>query len=474
MHLPDLERAYDAYHRLAGENVKEKYLPREPAEPLDAYKARLGRAVFADFFYDSIQAFAGVLSKFSLASPPGTMEEAIDNVDREGSDLVAWFQRADSLMLRDGAIALRVEMPPGRPANNSEAVAAGRRPYLVTSPRSRVLNWRITIVDGAEQLERVTLLEEDEEPAGDFGVETVYRYRVIGRGYWQLWEIRQEGSAEPTAVMIDEDQYIGANNKPLPVCPVVWYRADEGSGFGQGELPLRQVVEHCFEHFQERSDLREKRHKCSMPVPWVKGRLPGGPVGPDGSRPPMALGPNTIVELNDNGAFGFAEPSATSLADQRQGVEDIEKLISRQTLGFLYGDSSATKTAMQAGLEGAQTESVITRLAMRKNSAMQSLMALWVMFTGEELDPGAGLSMSATLFERPLEPADVKQLQDLTGGEALMSRRSAIEELQRRGKLKATTTVDDELQRLADEAPEPADEVGLNDFGALPAEAETY
>jgi hypothetical protein len=55
-----------------------------------------------------------------------------------------------------------------------------------------------------------------------------------------------------------------------------------------------------------------------------------------------------------------------------------------------------------------------------------------------------------------------------------MSRRSAIEELQRRGKLKATTSVDDELQRLADEAPEPADEVGLNDFGALPAEAETY
>ncbi len=470
MHLEDLERAYDAYHRLAGENVKQKYLPREPAEPADAYKARLGRAVFADFFYDSIQAFTGVLSKFTLARPPDTLAEVVDNVDREGSDLTAWLQQCDSLMLRDGAIALRVEMPADRPANNSEAVAAGRRPYLVTTPRGRVLNWRVTINDGVEELERVTLLEEEDEPLDDFGVETVYRYRVIGRGYWQLWEIRQEGSAEPTAVMIDDGQYIGANNKPLPVCPVVWYRADESKGFGQGELPLRQVVEHCFEHFQERSDLREKRHKCSMPVPWVKGRLPGGPVGPDGSRPPMVLGPNTIVELEENGAFGFAEPSATSLADQRQGVEDIEKLISRQTLGFLYGDSSATKTAMQAGLEGAQTESVVTRLAMRKNSAMQSLMALWVMFTGEELDPGAGLSMSATLFERPLEPADVKQLQDLTGGEALMSRRSAIEELQRRGKLKATTSVDDELQRLADEAPEPADEVGLNDLGGLPAE----
>ena len=472
-HLPDLTKAYDAFRRLAGENTKQKYLPKETAEPDDAYKARLDRAVFADFFYDSIQAFTGVLSKFSLSNPPDTMEAVVDNIDREGSSLTAWFQRADGLMLRDGAVALRVEMPAGRAANAAEEVITGRRPYLVIHPRARVLNWRTTIVDGIEQLERVTLLEEDEEPAGDFGVETVYRYRVIGRGFWQLWEIRQEGNNEPTAVMIEDDEYLGANGQPLPICPVVWYRADEGSGFGHGELPLRQVVEHCFEHFQERSDLREKRHKCSMPVAWVKGRLPGEPAGPDGVRPPVAIGPNTIIELESDGAFGFAEPSATSLADQRQGVEDIEKLISRQTLGFLYGDPGATKTATQAGMEGAQTESVITRLAMRKNSAMQSLMALWVMFTGEDLDPGAGLSMAATLFERPMEAADVQQLQQLTGGEALLSRRSAIEELQRRGKLKVTTSVDDELERLAEETPEPADEVGLNDLGGLPPEPET-
>jgi hypothetical protein len=469
-HLPDLTKGYDAYTCLRGENVKKKYLPQEPAEPPGAYTARLDRAVFADFFRESIVAFAGVLSKFSLSGPPETLEAVIDDVDREGSSLVTWFQRADGLMLRDGAVALRVEMPSGRAANAAEEVITGRRPYLVIHPRARVLNWRTSVVDGVEQLERVTLLEEDEEPAGDFGVETVLRYRVIGRGYWQLWEIQQEGNNEPRPVLIDEGDYIGANGQPLPACPVVWYRADESSGFGHGDLPLRQVVEHCFEHFQERSDLREKRHKCSMPVPWVKGRLPGGPAGPDGVRPPVAIGPNTIIELEDNGEFGFAEPSATSLADQRQGIEDIEKLISRQTLGFLYGDSSATKTVMQIGMESAQTESVVTRLAMRKNSAMQSLMALWVMFTGEQLEPGAGLSMAASLYERPIEAADVQQLQRLTGGEALMSRRSAIEELQRRGKLKVTTSVDEELERLADEAPRPADDVGLNDLGRLPLE----
>jgi hypothetical protein len=75
--------------------------------------------------------------------------------------------------------------------------------------------------------------------------------------------------------------------------------------------------------------------------------------------------------------------------------------------------------------------------------------------------------MAASLYERPMEAADVAQLQQLTGGEALMSRRSAIEELQRRGKLKVTTSVEDELERLAEEEPEPADEVGLNDLGRI-------
>jgi len=471
-HLPDLQRAYDAYHRLKGEGVKEKYLPQETEEPNDAYQQRLERAVFPDFFYDSIWAFTGILSKFSLSSPPATLDAVVDNVDREGSNLVAWLQHADSLLLRDGATLLRVEMPAGRPANSAAEIAADRRPYLVASPRSRVLNWRVSIVDGMEKLEKVTILEENEKEDGEFGVKSVLRYRVIGRGYWQLWEIQQKVSAEPQAVMIDDGNYLGANGNQLDVCPVVWYRADEGIGFGRGALPLRQVVEHCFEHFQDRSNLRELRRRCSMPVPWVKGRLPG-PFNADGSRPPVAIGPNSIIELETDGAFGFAEPSASSLADQRRGVEDIEKLIHRQTLGFLYNDSGATKTATQAGLEGAQTESVILRLAMRKGSAMQSLMALWVMFTGEQLKDGAGMSMSATLFERPMEAQDVSQLQQLAGGEALMSRRSAIEELQRRGKLSVTTSADDELKRLAEEMPEPADEVGLNDLGGLPPEPET-
>jgi hypothetical protein len=458
----DLERAYDAFHCLR--DSKAKYLPQEPEEPPEAYKARLNRAVFTDFFRDSIHAFAGVLSKFALKDPPDSLEAAAANIDLEGNSLTAWFQQADTLMLRDGAALLCVDMPPGQPGSAAEELAMGRRPYFLLRSRSKALNWRVTVANGVESLERVTFLETVEVEDGEFGVKIEPRYRVVGRGAWALFKIERNASNDLEAILIDQGEYIGANGQPLPVVPVVWYASDQ-AGFGHGELPLRQVVEHCIEHFQRRSDLREKDHKVNMPVPVAIGRTPPAP----GQRQkPLVIGPNSVVDLDQGGSFTFAEPSAASLSFSQAQITEVEKLIARQTLGFLYGDNQGAKTATQAGMEGAQTESAITRIAERKASAMQQLMAIWCLFTGEQLDDEAGLSMSSSIYERPMEAADVSQLQQLAGGVELISQRSAIEELQRAGRLKVTTSVEEELERLAAERPEPAEDVGLNDLGGLP------
>ncbi|MFM2158619.1 MAG: hypothetical protein RLZZ124_1093, partial [Cyanobacteriota bacterium] len=42
------------------------------------------------------------------------------------------------------------------------------------------------------------------------------------------------------------------------------------------------------------------------------------------------------------------------------------------------------------------------------------------------------------------------------------------EELQRRGRLTVTTSVEDEMERIRQEMPEPADPIDLNDLGGLP------
>ncbi len=95
-------------------------------------------------------------------------------------------------------------------------------------------------------------------------------------------------------------------------------------------------------------------------------------------------------------------------------------------------------------------------------------MGIWCAFTGEDLPEDAGITMSASLFERPMEAVDVAQLQSLTGGDKILSRQSAIEEMQRRGKLTVTSSPEEELERIRQEDPLPAEDVGLNDMGGLP------
>lgn len=450
-HAEDLERAYDAWYCLKGEETKRKYLPKEPAEPADAYAGRLGRAVFSDFFKAGIEAFAGVLSRSDLVNPPATFKNAQDNVDLEGNSLQAFWLTVDALCLRDGGVPILVEMPNGQPTDGASEAALKRRPYLVNRTRATCLNWHTATVDSVEVVTRCTFLEwaEIDDPDGDFGVKYEERYRVIEPGKWSLFKLTKKADGTLALDLVDEGEYLDARQQPLTICPVVWYPAEK-TGFGRGAPPLRQVVAHCIEHYQMRSDLREKTHRCAMPVPVRKGAPPPMP----GQAPtPLVIGPNTAIDVDKDGEFYFAEPSATSLAEQRSQIEAVETLINQQLMGFLSGDSKVTKTATQAQLEGGRTQVSIRAMGERKRSVMQSILAIWCLYTGEELAVGAGLTMDENAYDAPLDAQSAAQLQALAGGVELISQESAVEELQRGGFNRATSSVEDEMARIRGERP---------------------
>ena len=447
----DLERAFDAWYCLRGEETKKKYLPKEAAEPASAYAGRLGRAVFSDFFRSGIEAFAGVLSRSELNDPPPTFEKAQDNVDLEGNSLQAFWLTVDALCLRDGGVPILVEMPDGQPTDGASEAAQKRRPYLINRTRATCLNWRTSVEDSVEVVTRCTFLEwaEVDDGDGEFGVKYEERYRVIEPGKWSLYKLIKRPDSSLALELVDQGQYLDAKQQPLTVCPVVWYPAEK-AGFGRGGPPLQQVVEHNIEHFQMRSDLREKTHKCAMPVPVRKGAPPPMP----GQAPEaLVIGPNTAIDVDKDGDFFFAEPSASSLAEQRSQIEAVETLIQQQLLGFLSGDSKQTKTATQAQLEGGRTQVSIRAMGERKRSVMQSILAIWVLYTGEELAVGAGLTMDENAYDKPLDAQSASQLQALAGGVELISQESAVEELQRGGFNRATSSVLVEMERIRRERP---------------------
>lgn len=462
----ELQRAGDAWNYLR--KVKARYLPKEAGEPQDAYDARLNRAVYTGFFRDGIDSFAGILSRFQLRNPPKSMENLWPNVDLEGNDGKSFFMGADSMMLRDGGVVLGVEMPPNTAANRAQELQAEVRPYLVQRARGLLLNWRTTFVSGVELVQRATFLEMVELPSddGDFGVKHEPRYRVVEPGRWTVYKIEQQGQGKEWVATIDEDEngeprtgaYLMRGGQPLPIAPIVWYSAD-GDAFGSGGLPMRQVLEHDLEHFRTRSDLAEKTHRVAMPVPVRTGAPPPAP----GEAPmPLTIGPNSVVDVPEGGSFTFAEPAASSLAEQREQVAQIEGLIREKTANFAYGEGSPAKTATQAGLEAAHAQAGLSKLSARKDSAIQQLMAIWALFTGEELDDEAGISMSSTVYDRPLDPASRDQLLKEADAEVI-SRETVVEILQRGGANPITQTPDEELKRIERERKAAAEAFGVND-----------
>jgi hypothetical protein len=452
-HCDDLERAYDAWHCLKGngDDVKRKYLPPEPAEPPEAYQGRLGRAVFPDFFRAGLEGFAGVLSRSEMKDPPPTFEANKDNVDLEGNSLEAFWLTVDPLCLRDGAVPIIVEMPDGQPTDGASEAAARRRPYLVSRTRATCLNWRTAVVGSVEVVTRCTFLEwaEVDSEDGDFGVKYEERYRVIEPGKWTLYRLVKRADGSMVMQEVSNGQYLDSNQKPLTICPVVWYSAEK-AGFGQGALPLRQVVERCFQFFRKSSDLEEKTHKCAMPVPVEEGGLPPMPSQPVA---PLVIGPNTVIRLQTGGKFYWSEPAATSLAEQRAQIKEVKELIDQQLLGFLTGESKIAKTATQSQLEGGRTQVSIRAMSERKKSVMQSIFAIWCLYTGEQLAVGAGLTVDENAFAAPLDSTAAKALMDLAGGEPLISQQSAVEMLQVGGFNRITTSAEDEMERINRERP---------------------
>lgn len=467
----ELVKVADCWNNLKGR--LEVYLPKEPKEPKEAYKLRLGRVSYVGFFRDAITSFAGVLSRFELKEPPKTFDQAKADIDRRGNHLISFLQRADQLALRDGGCLLTVDMPAGQVKSNGELLRQDRRPYLALVERKDVLNWRVHYDGGKEVLDWVVIREWQEEQDGLYGLKIKPRYRLIGtlngQAFWRVLEIVDNGpGGKPLARVAEDAQgrpleglYLSPSDQPLPSPPVVWYPAGASDGFGQGAVKLSGLADLTLEHLRSRSDHAELKHKTAMPVPVRKGALPG----PGGQVPPLVLGPNSVVDLDANGSFGFAEPGASSLAHLAEDIRHTEDLIRQQTLAFLYGDGG-NKTATQASLEAAQTEASIRSIATAKHSAVQSLMLLWCGFSGETLRPDAGITMAAHVFDRPLGAPDVGQLSTLEQNEQI-STQSFLEQIIKGGVLTVVSSAEEELERLKKQRPPAGAVPGPNELAYL-------
>ncbi len=448
---PQLERVNDCFTVFDDNDlgIRPKYLPQEPGERDTHYQQRLGRAIYPSFYRDSIRAFAGLLSNYQLHEVPISLDEAIENVDRRGSSLNKFLNVLDQMVLRDGGAAVLVEMPPedveeGLEASALEEIENARTPWLVPIERSNLINWRTTVINGREVVTMAVIrtIEEREDPKAEFGTVLEPIYLLLTPGNWKRIRLVKD-SNQGSVSWVMQLEAEGATS--LPVVPLVWYGAT-GSSFGQGRLPLSGLADLSIQHFNLRSDLVELIHRLALPVPVRKGAQ----QLPDGSYPPMVLGPNSGMDLPEQGDFFFAELSGSSLQQHQQEVTHVEGLMDRSSLAFLYGDSSGNRTATEAVLQGSQVASQVRTLIENKTSCFSMILALWTAYMSEQLHDESGLDVNDNLIARPLEAQEVQSYLNLFAGD-LLSHQTTLEELQRGQALSQDIDIEEEMARVAEE-----------------------
>ena len=442
--LPQLKQAYDCWTLLNADGLgaaKEDYLMREPAEPVDAYKARLSRSTYTPIYRDSIRSYAGLLSRFNLIDPPQSLQKNKDNVDLQGSSVQSFMTQVDESALRDGGTFVMVDMMPESGEDNFfDQMNDGRQPYFIHVKRCDVINWKVSYERGVEVVTQATVRQLRSLPGEGFGSKIEPIYYVLSPGKVETYRLVKSEAQRWSNQKIDE------MSTSLPIIPLVWYGATT-TRFAQGDLPMDGLADLSIQHFQMRSDLSELLHKCAMPVPVRKG----APIGPDGRPAPLVLGPNTAVDLPaEGGDFMFAEPTGKSLERHQQEIKHIEELMDRSSLNFLYGAN--VKTATEASLRASQVASSVAALTRNKTSAFNRLMRLWAWYAGEQasITPESGLAINDSLINKPLGASEMAQLVNLYNN-GLISKQTVLDELQRGGVLDPDLIVEEETERIEED-----------------------
>ena len=450
--LPELELAHDCWVGLSGqglsdEDLKRKYLHKEPGEPRLAYEERLHRSTYTPVYRDAIRGYAGLLSRFEMVDVPPSLDTNQDNIDLHGSSIQSFFGICDEKVLRDGGVFIMVDMLPAEGADNFlDQQRDGRVPYLIQIDRADVINWQVEYIRGRQRVTQATVRQyRPTKIPGTYGSVIEPVYHVLEANKVTTYQV-EKGPTRWRNVQIEVVE------TSVPFVPLVWYGATNAN-FAVSEMPLQGLAMLSLQHFQMRSDLTELLHKCAMPVPVRKGAT----IGANGQMPPLVLGPNTAVDLDIQGDFKFAEPTGQSLMQHQQELRHIEELMDRASLNFLYGAN--LKTATEASLRAAQVSAQVSTMVRNKISTFNTLMRLWALFSGEVAAIGSesGLALNESLINKPIDSSGIAQMVNLYR-EGLISRQTTLEELRRGGVLDPDLRINEEVKRIEEDVQRKQDE----------------
>ena len=428
--LPRLQLVHDCWDLL--NNQKEYYLPRGEREPDSAYKRRIDAALPSGFFRDALRTFAGMLTASHWRELPPSLQAVVSDVDGLGTDLGVFLERADLLVLRDGACLIAVTPPEHlwpSAGDYAQALRQGDRaslPKLQLIERADLLNWGQGLEGHSPRGQR----HDGHPPEGLSGANTLPTqliYRSTARPAGARPPVAQyvsvisggHGLTATTSELVEDPAVSGGyalrqvsstNYQNINSLPMIWYASD-GAAFGEGDLPHLGLAHQYLNHFRCQSDYQELLYRTAMPVGVRTGVVGNAPLsmGAGAANAEVVLGPNSIIDLPEGASFQFVEIQARSLAEHRAWLELLDQGMRRDAL-IPSGAVGAPRTATEISMAASQAYALLQSQAIQKASMFSSLLFHWTAITGESSQTigyqmGSATAAAMVVEISPMAPA---------------------------------------------------------------------
>lgn len=434
------------------------YLPQEPAEGDDEYIKRLSRSVLTALYTKIADRIVGKPLKDPIVveNLPPRIEEMLNNIDLQGSDLNVFARNVLSRAVDDGVTHVLVDFPqttsirgdhPDGRMTIAQERAAGIRPYAVHIPAGDLIGWKYeTDISGRRKLTQIRYREfvKVQDPEDEFSQIQQTRIRVLDDDGRVRVYVPAEGD-EDDWVILEEFQ---RTQTGIPLVTLYTRR----TGFMSGIPLLLDVGYLNIAHWQSDSDQRNIVHVSRVPILLATG------FGDGAGKPGQAPAPEFSLEVGA-GSFTKAPKGADMKYVELQGhsieagSSDLKNLEERmETIGadLLIKRPSGDVTATGRIIDTAEGESELGLIARELESFLEDMLKLFGFWMGTPAEE-ATVSVFKDFGVALGAGDDMKLLQtDRANGD--ISRETYWAEQQRRGVLADTFDAEAESVRIEEEA----------------------
>lgn len=442
-HLPETLMGGTPAMRAAGT----VYLPKEPKEDEDKYKARKDRTVLFNGYSNTV----GDLSNRPFCKAvtvrgaiPKRLESVVWDVNGENQNITQ-FAREELLQgIHSGIVHILVDYPDvanlGKLSKSQEA-ELDLRPHLVMIKAQNLIGWRYErLTNGKYDLTQIRILENVTESDGLYGSKIVERVRVINKDSWELHKKDGDGK------WVKDDE----GTLSLGKIPLVTIYLNK-TGFMTARPVLEDLAWANLEHWQSTSDQKNILRFLRMAILVLKG------IEEEELEKKFAVGPNFAIRtMNTEADVAYAEHTGKGVEAGQTDLDHIEEhmeVLGMAPLVRQPGNTTATGEAIHEGSYICDLQAMVRAVEKGILESFQ-IAAEWLKvslpsdFAIDIYSDFAIAAHSAADFLNLLKARQAKEI----------SRETFLTEIRRRGVISETVDVEEEIARIADEAPD------LDDF----------